>query len=132
MRVELYFDAFVCLLEVGCCNFQFFFVIWMCIVSEVIHSVHSKLCGCFKLKLVCGSVYVGVRFFYYIGQDLFRSEFNSPRGDLSLVIELSLDFDVEKFSIIKTCNHFITIANDKKMECFLLPLFQKPNPIHCR
>jgi hypothetical protein len=73
------------------------------------------------LKLVCGSVYVGVRLFYYIGQDLFRSGFNSPRGDLSLVIELSLDFDVEKFSIIKTCNHFK----------LLLPMTRKWNVFYC-
>jgi hypothetical protein len=49
---------------------------------------------------------VGVRLFYYIGQDLFRLGFNSPKGDSSLVIELSLDFDIKKYSIIKTCNHF--------------------------
>ncbi len=102
MKVELYFIA---LLKIGCCNFQFFLVMWMCIVGEVIHNVHSKLCGCFKLKFVCGGVYVGVRLLYYIGQDLFRLRLNSLKGDSSLIIELSLNFDVEKYSIIKTCNH---------------------------
>jgi len=109
--------------------FQFsnFLVMWMCIVGEVIHCVHSNLCGCFKLKFVCGGVYVGVRLFYYIGQDLFRLGFNSPRG------YLSLDSNVEKFSIIKTCNHFkLLLSMTRKCKCFLLLLFQKPKPIHCK
>ncbi len=63
-------------------------------------------CGCFELRFVCKGVYVGVRLLYYIGQDLFRLGLNSFKGDSSLVIELSLDFDVENYSIIKTCNHF--------------------------
>jgi len=102
---------------------------WMCIAGEVIHSVHSKLCGCFKLKFVCGGVYVNVRLFYYIGQDLFRLGFNSPRGDLSLVIELSLDFDVEKFSIIKTCNHFkLLLPMTRKWSVIYHHYFKNQNP----
>ncbi len=101
----------------------------MCIVGEVIHNVHSKLCGCFKLKFVCGGVYLGVRLLYYIGQDLFRLGFNSPIGDLSLIIELSLDFDVEKFSIIKTCNRFkLLLPMTRKWNVLYRHYFKNQNP----
>jgi len=102
---------------------------WMCIVAEVIHNVHSNLCGCFKLKFVCGGVYVGVRLLYYIGQDLFRLGFNSLKGDLSLVVELSLDFGVEKFSIIQTCNHFkLLLPMTRKWSVFYHHYFKNQNP----
>jgi hypothetical protein len=98
-------------------------------MGEVIHNVHSKLCGCFKLKFVCGGVYVDVRLLYYIGQDLFRLGFNSPTRDLSLVIELSLDFDVEKFSIIKTCNHFkLLLPMTRKWSVLYCHYFKNQNP----
>jgi hypothetical protein len=81
------------------------------------------------LKFVCGGVYVGVRLLYYIGQDLFRLGFNSPRGDLSLVIELSLDFDVEKFSIIQTCNHFKSLLPmTRKWSVLYHHYFKNQNP----
>jgi len=81
------------------------------------------------LKFVCGGVYVGVRLLYYIGQDLFRLGFNSPRGDLSLVIELSLDFDVEKFSIIQTCNHFkLLLPMTRKWSVLYHHYFKNQNP----
>jgi hypothetical protein len=78
----------------------------MCIVGDMMHGrLHSKL-WVFWIEICLQGCYVGVRLFYYIGQDLFRLGFNSPKGDSSLVIELSLDFDIKKYSIIKTCNHF--------------------------
>jgi len=81
------------------------------------------------LKFVCGGVYVGVRLLYYIGQDLFRLGFNSLKGDLSLVVELSLDFGVEKFSIIQTCNHFkLLLPMTRKWSVFYHHYFKNQNP----
>jgi hypothetical protein len=106
MKAELYFYIFVCLLKVDVVIFKKNLLcecaLWvtLCMVDCI------PSCGCFELRFVCEGVYVGVRLLYYIGQDLFRLGFNSPKGNLSLVIELSLYFDVEKYSIIKTCNHF--------------------------
>jgi hypothetical protein len=105
MKAELYFYVFVCLLKVNVAFFKKKLLcecaLWMplCVVDCI------PSCGCFELRFVCEGVYVGVKL-YYIHQDLFRLGFNSPKGDLSLVIELSLDFDVEKYFIIKTHNHF--------------------------
>jgi hypothetical protein len=125
MKARLYFYVFICLLKVDVAILQKKLLcecaLWvtLCMVDCI------PSCGCFELRFVCEGVYVGVRLLYYIDQDLFRLGFNSPKGDSSLVIELSLDFDVEKYFIIQSCNHFKVLLPKQDNGIFFITINPK-------